>query len=915
MLKEAPFFLLFLVAITALPTKAETPTGGANTQGTQSQITSGERTSETTTIGLTPNQIRDLAKAAGANAIRPDQVTSLSKRLGVAPGALVQFLGILGKQNIPPERLEAKLLELISNFKDLQERISNIRKALDQGLAVDDLKGRATKALAAGSFDEADRLLGQAVQAVPSRRLDQITEQQEKHSDYTRSLIAELRAERGALARARLRYGEAAEKFGEAAASAPAAKRGSYLKLQASALYAQGDEFGDNAALRDSITMHRRALQELSRDVVPLDWAAAENDLGNSLAALGGRESGTIHLQEAILAYRLALEERTRERVPLHWAQSQNDLGDALVALGERESGTAHLEEAVAAYRLALEERTQERVPLDWARTANRLAKTLAEIEERKNSEALGRIKSWASHLTGQDILALIISLVVFLWMTTLLILYWLNPAQLVRLHEAFPTPAEPNEVSRIFEKISLGSAAIAGWVAKILILYLGTSSRALNAWVADRVDVARALYTARPTVLDRRIALDLPARIDGVRYNDPWSEIQRLLSQNAPLAMLISGPGGAGKTSLACRIGRASLATTDQRTVGQHPMLPLLIEADVPEETTKSDCLYSYLAGVLRSALNESQPISSALTRALLKSGRVLIIVDGMSERSAVTRQAFNPQKQGFEINRFIVTSRESEFAGMSNIVETETIPTGELFDFIERYLCEMAKSNEGKVPSEDRILDACGDLKRLLGNTPCTPLLATMWAREIGAPQEQLARPRGVAGLIDSYIRRLLLPAANGNEALVNRLTKDAAKIAERELGDRYQPGYVTRATALDVIRALDPSDPDKRFSLLEKSRLLVSPSQHSDVVHIVPDPVAEHFVARLRTEELGGNEKGWSVFLRQLRKHDLPVDFMAALAVCAEDEAYGSAVPAPIRQQLKDHTNDREMANAEA
>ena len=68
-------------------------------------------------------------------------------------------------------------------------------------------------------------------------------------------------------------------------------------------------------------------------------------------------------------AYRAALEEWTRERVPLDWAMTQNNLGNALRTLGERESGTARLEEAVAAYRAALEERTRDRVPLDWAMT------------------------------------------------------------------------------------------------------------------------------------------------------------------------------------------------------------------------------------------------------------------------------------------------------------------------------------------------------------------------------------------------------------------------------------------------------------------------------------------------------------------------------------------------------------------
>ena len=72
-------------------------------------------------------------------------------------------------------------------------------------------------------------------------------------------------------------------------------------------------------------------------------------------------------------AYRAALEEWTRDRVPLQWATTQNNLGTALETLGARESGTARLEEAVAAYRAALEERTRDRVPLDWAMTQNNL--------------------------------------------------------------------------------------------------------------------------------------------------------------------------------------------------------------------------------------------------------------------------------------------------------------------------------------------------------------------------------------------------------------------------------------------------------------------------------------------------------------------------------------------------------------
>ena len=60
-------------------------------------------------------------------------------------------------------------------------------------------------------------------------------------------------------------------------------------------------------------------------------------------------------MADAVAAFRSALEEYSRERVPLDWAMTQNNLGNALGALGERESGTARLKEAVAAFRAALE--------------------------------------------------------------------------------------------------------------------------------------------------------------------------------------------------------------------------------------------------------------------------------------------------------------------------------------------------------------------------------------------------------------------------------------------------------------------------------------------------------------------------------------------------------------------------------
>jgi tetratricopeptide (TPR) repeat protein len=76
-------------------------------------------------------------------------------------------------------------------------------------------------------------------------------------------------------------------------------------------------------------------------------------NLGVTLRILGEREPDTERLAQAVAAFREALEELTRERVPLQWAETQMNLGSALASLGERESDTARLQEAKRAIEAA----------------------------------------------------------------------------------------------------------------------------------------------------------------------------------------------------------------------------------------------------------------------------------------------------------------------------------------------------------------------------------------------------------------------------------------------------------------------------------------------------------------------------------------------------------------------------------
>ena len=112
-----------------------------------------------------------------------------------------------------------------------------------------------------------------------------------------------------------------------------------------------------------------------------------ENNLANALRTLGERESGPAHLTEAVAAYRAALEERTRDRVPLDWAMTQNNLANALATLGERESGAARLEEAIVAFDACLTV-TETAWPEEWVQQVrSHRDETQAEITRRRVRE------------------------------------------------------------------------------------------------------------------------------------------------------------------------------------------------------------------------------------------------------------------------------------------------------------------------------------------------------------------------------------------------------------------------------------------------------------------------------------------------------------------------------------------------
>jgi tetratricopeptide (TPR) repeat protein len=145
---------------------------------------------------------------------------------------------------------------------------------------------------------------------------------QQAASDQRLLRAANTRWVRGNIAMARLRYVDAAQHFQEAADLVPADhsdEKGRLLRAKADALQYLGGEHGDNTVLISAIATYWLAMEELTRERVPLEWARTQNNLGNTLGLLGKRERDITRLEDAVTAFHVALEEQTRDLAPMDW--------------------------------------------------------------------------------------------------------------------------------------------------------------------------------------------------------------------------------------------------------------------------------------------------------------------------------------------------------------------------------------------------------------------------------------------------------------------------------------------------------------------------------------------------------------------------------------------------------------------
>ena len=411
-----------------------------------------------------------------------------------------------------------------------------------------------------------------------------------------------------------------------------------------------------------------------------------------------------------------------------------------------------------------------------------------------------------------------------------------------------------------------------------------------LQTWVERHQSRLTTAFLGLPSVQARQVHVPLDVRItlagaamsDGPRLLTP-EDLEPLLMSTGSHVLLFSGDGGAGKTSLAFAIARWWLVGEPDGVV----RIPVLIETALGQGENVADRVHSWLGAQLTGAGGEDE-LPPELIKALLAAKRLIPIVDHLSELEPAAREQL---LAALPPGLVVVTSRSDDDGFRErplSRIEPQRIAVERLQAFFLDYL---RRRGQGKALSDDDLMPAQAQLKRIVGDKPITVLLAQMFIDDVIANRDEGLLAGSVPELMLSYVRRLDTPADGSlrrraglaiSEALVQRALRVVALASHRQGPGGlplFQPLEFSDSLARTALTAEEPTglgvsreQADALLAYLIELRLLLQPGAAAGRLRFPLDPLADHLAAaeqfeRLEEQALERGLEVWEAFLEAL------------------------------------------------
>jgi hypothetical protein len=294
-----------------------------------------------------------------------------------------------------------------------------------------------------------------------------------------------------------------------------------------------------------------------------------------------------------------------------------------------------------------------------------------------------------------------------------------------------------------------------------ILLPFFAYHPRVLDRWITDHLAHASRSFAERDTVRERAVWVSIPVRTDDRVLPAIAPADLRPIFGRPQVHLVIHGDGGTGKTSLACQIAEWGMAADAGSRLRPHAMLPVFLESDF---VSTGDEPLEQFATLVREQLQtltaSAEELPPRFAAELCASGRVLVVVDGLSERGTGVRK-FLAQRAGTPPLRCVLfTSRTDERDVLKQVspvrLNTVRLQGDDLWVFMRAYVDTVPAVRF----TERELMDLCERLSDLAGDRDVTPMLATMYAgmaiaRKTGDADPE--RPQTIPGLMFEYVRQL--------------------------------------------------------------------------------------------------------------------------------------------------------------
>jgi hypothetical protein len=368
-----------------------------------------------------------------------------------------------------------------------------------------------------------------------------------------------------------------------------------------------------------------------------------------------------------------------------------------------------------------------------------------------------------------------------------------------------------------------------------LLVGFFHYHRRVLDAWVARHLESFHEHYQARRTVKDRTVYVPVPVVLDGEVVPGLTAGQLGLVFGRKRGCLLIWGEGGAGKTTLACQVGRWAMAPDRAERLCEHFML-----------------------------FGGATPLSGELVEHLLRRRRILVIVDHLSEVSAAARSAVRPGHADFPAHALVVTSRGEEVLDgvPRSVVQPLRIEGNRLSSFMEAYLVRRGKR---QLFDDAEYFEACRRLSLLAGARVITPLLARLYAEQMIARKEtgpEGALPTNLPDLVLGYLNELNRAVGDDRRRADYEVRRDTEALAWECLRHAFRPGPAGLDAALE---ALGGADARARLGYLEEQLKLIRTAEPAgDRVSFTLDPLAEYLAALHLVNKYGAEAAFWREFV---------------------------------------------------